>query len=179
MAGTSPPESACSTSAARSGAWWGSRGCRRRSEEQPSETLPFPSTPASRSGPPCATVPCGILIIRSARCRRSGSTSESGADDMMAAFLLRGRGLGFLFLSITLIAFSRLDGRHLATGIGLFNIGRQIGGLVGVAGLQTLIEHGVATNAAVLGAHAAPGAAAVTERQIGRASCRERVFQYV
>jgi DHA2 family multidrug resistance protein len=94
----------------------------------------------------------------------SGSTSESGTDDMMAAILLRGLGLGFLFLSITLIAFSDLNRRNLACGIGLFNTGRQLGGLMGVAALQTLIEHNVVANAMVLGANVSPGGAAVIER---------------
>ncbi|MBP2232587.1 hypothetical protein J2847_005918 [Azospirillum agricola] len=70
-----------------------------------------------------------------------GSTVESGDDDMMAAILLRGLGLGLLFLSITLIAFGTLDRRTLAAGIGLFSTGRQLGGLMGVAALQTLIDH--------------------------------------
>ncbi|MDK1478720.1 MFS transporter, partial [Sinorhizobium sp. 6-117] len=105
-----------------------------------------------RRVPPFATVPFGILMIMVAMWMLSGSTSESGADDMMAAILLRGFGLGFLFLSITLIAFSNLDSRNLASGIGLFNTGRQLGGLAGVAALQTLIDHNVAGNVAVLGA---------------------------
>jgi DHA2 family multidrug resistance protein len=83
---------------------------------------------------------------------------------MMAAILLRGLGLGFLFLSITLIAFSDLNSRNLACGIGLFNTGRQLGGLMGVAGLQTLIDHNVFANAVVLGANVTPGGAAVIER---------------
>ena len=62
-----------------------------------------------RRVPPFATVPFGILMIMVAMWMLSGSTSESGADDMMAAILLRGLGLGFLFLSITLIAFSNLN----------------------------------------------------------------------
>ena len=70
----------------------------------------------------------------------------------MPAILLRGLGLGFLFLSITLIAFSRLAPANLAFGIGIFNIGRQLGGLIGVAGLQTVIDHQVVANQAVLGA---------------------------
>ena len=41
----------------------------------------------------------------------------------MSAILLRGLGLGFLFLSITLVAFTRLDDRYLATGIGLSRSG--------------------------------------------------------
>src|SRR3546814_2870239 len=55
--------------------------------------------------PPVATVPFGVLSIMVAMWMLSGSNGESGAADMMPAILLRGFGLGFLFLSITLIAF--------------------------------------------------------------------------
>jgi len=117
-----------------------------------------------RGAPPIATVPFGILMIMAAMWMLSGSTSESGADDMMAAILLRGFGLGFLFLSITLIAFSDLDDRNRAAGIGLFNAGRQLGGLMGVAALQTMIDHSVTTNATVLGTSVTAGTPAVSER---------------
>jgi MFS transporter, DHA2 family, multidrug resistance protein len=117
-----------------------------------------------RGAPPIATVPFGILMIMAAMWMLSGSTSESGADDMMAAILLRGFGLGFLFLSITLIAFSELNNRNRASGIGLFNAGRQLGGLMGVAGLQTMIDNNVTANAAVLGASVTAGTPAVSER---------------
>lgn len=110
-----------------------------------------------RRVPPIATVPFGILAIMVAMWMLSGSTSESGASDMMAPVLLRGLGLGFLFLSITLIAFGNLDDDNLASGIGLFNTGRQLGGLMGVAGLQTLIDHDVTSNVAVLGANVVAG----------------------
>ena len=117
-----------------------------------------------RGAPPIATVPFGILMIMVAMWMLSGSTSESGADDMMAAIVLRGFGLGFLFLSITLIAFSELNDRNRAAGIGLFNAGRQLGGLMGVAGLQTMIDHNVTANATVLGASVTAGVPAVSER---------------
>jgi DHA2 family multidrug resistance protein len=109
-------------------------------------------------------VPFGILMIMTAMWMLSGSTSESGAADMMAGILLRGFGLGFLFLSITLIAFSDLDDRNLASGIGLFNVGRQLGGLIGVAALQTMIDHNVTANATVLGASVTAGVPAFGER---------------
>jgi DHA2 family multidrug resistance protein len=117
-----------------------------------------------RRVPPIATVPFGILMIMVAMWMLSDSTSESGADDMMAAILLRGLGLGFLFLSITLIAFGNLNSQNLTSGIGLFNTGRQLGGLMGVAALQTLIDHNVASNVAVLGANITAGVPAVNER---------------
>lgn len=117
-----------------------------------------------RGASPIVTVPFGILMIMASMWMLSGSTSESGAHDMMAAILLRGLGLGFLFLSITLIAFCDLDDRNRASGIGLFNAGRQFGGLIGVAGLQTLIDHGVTRNIAVIGASVTAGAPSVSER---------------
>ncbi len=117
-----------------------------------------------RGVPPIATVPFGILMIMVAMWMLSGSTSESGEDDMMAAILLRGLGLGFLFLSLTLTAFGNLNSRNLASGIGLFNAGRQLGGLMGVAWLQTLIDHDIAGNVTVLGANVTAGVPAVSER---------------
>jgi DHA2 family multidrug resistance protein len=117
-----------------------------------------------RRVPPIATVPFGILMIMAAMWMLSGSTIESGAADMMPAILLRGLGLGFLFLSITLIAFTKLNDQNLASGIGLFNTGRQLGGLIGVAWLQTSIENNVAANVAVLGANVTVGVPAVSER---------------
>jgi MFS transporter, DHA2 family, multidrug resistance protein len=117
-----------------------------------------------RRAPPIATAPLGILMIMVAMWMLSGSTNDSSASDMMAAILLRGLGLGFLFLSITLVAFGDLHDRNLAAGIGLFNTGRLLGGLMGVAGLQTLIDHEAGANVAVLGANIAAGVPAVGER---------------
>ena len=113
---------------------------------------------------PIVTVPFGILTVMTAMWMLSGSTGESGAHDMMPAILLRGFGLGCLFLSITLIAFSKLPPASLAFGIGIFNIGRQLGGLIGVAGLQTLIDHQTVANQAVLGAAISSGSTATGER---------------
>lgn len=117
-----------------------------------------------RRMPPIATVPLGILLIMLAMGLLSRSTADSGAADMMAAVLLRASGLGFLFLSITMVAFGQLPHRSLAAGIGLFNMGRQIGGLMGVAALQTLIDHEAAANAAVLGANITAGSPPVAAR---------------
>jgi DHA2 family multidrug resistance protein len=114
--------------------------------------------------PPIATVPAGILLIMLAMAMLSGSTRDSGADDLALPLLLRALGLGFLFLSITLIAFGQLGRRSLASGIGLFDTGRQLGGLIGVAGLQTLIDREVVDNLTVIGAHLTAASPAVGER---------------
>lgn len=117
-----------------------------------------------RRAPPFAMAPIGILMIMYAMWMLSGSTTESGAQDLMAPVLVRGLGLGFLFLSITLVAFSKLNAVNLRSGIGIFNTGRQLGGLMGVAGLQSLIDHHVVANLAVLSANLTAGTPAVSER---------------
>src|SRR3546814_11407331 len=106
---------------------------------------------------------------RSRRCSTmlSGSNGQSGAADMMPAVLLRGFGLGFLFLSIMLIAFSKLPPASVAFGIGIFNIGRQLGGLLGVAALQTSIDDGMVHNQAALVAATHAGSPAPPHRHGG------------
>ena len=117
----------------------------------------------ARRLPPVATVPVGIALIMAAMWLLSGANAQSGAD-LQPAIALRGIGLGLLFLSITLIAFGALAPGQLAAGIGLFNAGRQLGGLVGVAALQALIERDVALNLTVLGANVSAAMPAVAGR---------------
>ena len=113
--------------------------------------------------PPIVTVPFGILIFMSAMWMLSGSTGESGMPDMMPAIVLRGLGLGLLFLSITLITLVELRQPIVAYGVGLFNVGRQTGGLLGVAFLETLIDHQAALNRSVLATHIVPGRVGVSD----------------
>jgi hypothetical protein len=103
-------------------------------------------------------------MIMTAMWMLSGTTSVSGPDDMMTPILIRGVGFGFVFLSITLTAFMGLERRDLAIGISLFNVGRQLGSLIGVAVLATLIDHQVARNVTVLGASVVVGEPTVSER---------------
>ena len=103
--------------------------------------------------PVLAHVPVGVLLVLVALLMLSGASLESGAADMGLALSLRALGLGFLFLALTIMAFGRLQPTHMAFGIAIFDIARQVGGLVGMAALQTMIERGAAANRAVLGAN--------------------------
>jgi DHA2 family multidrug resistance protein len=118
----------------------------------------------ARRVPPIATVPAGVLLFIAAMFLLAGANADSGAGTLAAPVLVRGFALGFLFLSITLIAFTSLPDRNRAYGIGLFDAGRQIGGLIGIAGLQTLLNHQIVANQTVLGTNVTPGAPAVGER---------------
>ncbi len=99
----------------------------------------------------------------------SHSTIDSGAPDMGPALLLRGLGLGFLFVSLTIVAFSSLKSALTAHGVGLFNFGRQVGGLIGIAFLATYLDDQIALNRSVLSINLTPGNPWLAEWQVSAA----------
>lgn len=114
--------------------------------------------------PPVVTVPLGIIGFMIAMWMLTGTSSESGIDDMLPAVLVRGFALGFLFLSITLISMLGVEPGHEVGAVGLFNMGRQVGGLLGIAFLQTYVEDETIRSRAILAAHVIPGREEVTAR---------------
>jgi DHA2 family multidrug resistance protein len=105
---------------------------------------------------PNLTIPVGLILFMTAMWMLSRSNAQSGVPDLMPALLLRGTALGFLFLSLTIIALGKMKGRLIATGVAVFDTLRQFGGLIGVAGLMTHIEHRATLAANVLAAHLTP-----------------------
>jgi DHA2 family multidrug resistance protein len=91
--------------------------------------------------PPVVIVPFGIAIFMTAMWLLSGSNAESGYPDLVPMLLLRGFGMGLLFIAITIICLGDLAGAEIPHGVGLFNLGRQMGGLIGIAFLATFIAH--------------------------------------
>ena len=116
---------------------------------------------------PLATVPLGIFLIMVGMWLLAGSTSESGSADLLLPLLIRGTGLGFLFLSLTIFALGGLTGSRIAQGVALFTTHRQFGGLFGVALLQRYMDHQNALNGSILSAHLGTGGSLVAERLQG------------
>jgi MFS transporter, DHA2 family, multidrug resistance protein len=71
----------------------------------------------------------------------SRSTLASGRGDFFWPLILRGVGLGLLFVPLTTLALSNLRGRDIPQGAGLTNMMRQLGGSFGVALIATFIQH--------------------------------------
>lgn len=89
---------------------------------------------------PLALYPFGILSIIGAMWLLSRSTPDSGFVDLTLPLVLRGAGLGFLFMGLTFETLISLRGPLTAYGVGLFNVGRQFGGLVGLAYITTYLS---------------------------------------
>jgi DHA2 family multidrug resistance protein len=113
--------------------------------------------------PPVVIVPFGIAIFMTAMWLLSGSNTESGYPDLVPTLVLRGFGMGLLFIAITIICLGDLTGAEIPHGVGLFNLGRQMGGLIGIAFLATFLEHHMALSRTVIVSNLGQGSPVVTQ----------------
>jgi DHA2 family multidrug resistance protein len=74
----------------------------------------------------------------------SHSTLVSGESDFFWPLLMRGIGMGCLFVPLTAMGLSGLKGKDMAQGVGLNNMIRQLGGSFGVALMTTFIHNRMA-----------------------------------
>ena len=75
----------------------------------------------------------------------SNMTLQSGQQDTFLALMVRGFGLGFIFLPLTIVSVQTLPKSDIAQGAALFNLFRQLGGSFGIALLNTLIQNHINT----------------------------------
>src|SRR4051812_1690083 len=94
----------------------------------------------------------------------SHSTLESGRQDFFWPLVLRGVGLGLLFVPLTTTALSGLRGKDIAQGAGLTNMMRQLGGSFGIALVTTFIQTRSWTHRTNLLSHLSPYDPAFQER---------------
>lgn len=90
---------------------------------------------------PFKLIPLGIVLFMLAMGMLSYATAYSGLPDMTPPLLIRGFGLGLMFVSLTLVTLGGLPVALACQGAALFNFGRQFGGLIGIAFLQTYLHH--------------------------------------
>ncbi|HEY2290017.1 MAG TPA: DHA2 family efflux MFS transporter permease subunit [Thermoanaerobaculia bacterium] len=94
----------------------------------------------------------------------SHSTLESGRQDFFWPLVLRGVGLGLLFVPLTTTALSGLRGKDIPQGAGLTNMMRQLGGSFGIALVTTFIQTRAWTHRTNLISHLSPYDPAFQER---------------
>ncbi|MDN5213036.1 DHA2 family efflux MFS transporter permease subunit [Fulvivirgaceae bacterium BMA12] len=89
---------------------------------------------------PFACVAAGVILVITSMALVSDVTLTSGFPDLNPPMMVRGLGLGLLFVPIIFITFSELKGDQLVNGTALFNFGRQFGGTIAMAFLPTYLE---------------------------------------
>lgn len=102
---------------------------------------------------PRLMITVGALLFATAAWQLSLITGESGARDFFWPLVLRGAGLGLMFVPLTTITLVELEAKEIAQGTGLYNFFRQLGGSFGIAGIATLIIRFTAQNRSTLVDH--------------------------
>jgi len=80
-------------------------------------------------------------------------TLQTGHQDLLWPMILRGVGLGLIFVPLTSVTVADLKPFQMAQGTGLFNLSRQLGGSVGIAVAATLIGRFTETSRTALVSH--------------------------
>ena len=106
---------------------------------------------------PRILITIGALLFAGAMIRLSRITGESGSFDFFWSLIMRGIGLGMMFVPLTTITLAELSHRELPQGTGLYNFFRQLGGSLGIAAIATLLSHYTAQFRAILAEHISIG----------------------
>jgi DHA2 family multidrug resistance protein len=99
---------------------------------------------------PRLTVVAGVGLFALSMWQWSHFTTQSGMADFFWPLILRGIGLGLVFVPLTNLALSDLPMAKIPAGTGLFNLMRQLGGSLGIAISATLVARWTAAGRAVL-----------------------------
>jgi DHA2 family multidrug resistance protein len=100
-----------------------------------------------------ATVTIGAVLFFLAMWLLARMTLASGPEETFWPLILRGVGLGLIFVPLTNASMAELRVQELAQGTGMFNLTRQLGGSLGIAIMATLLTRFTAEKKAMLTEH--------------------------
>jgi len=110
------------------------------------------------------TVVAGSILFLGAMAILAHLSLDAGAGDLFWPLILRGVGLGLIFVPLTNAAMADLSFSELAQGTGMFNLTRQLGGSLGIAIMATLLTRFTKVARALLSEHVVAGNADVQHR---------------
>jgi DHA2 family multidrug resistance protein len=95
----------------------------------------------------------GSVLFMVCMWQLAGLTMDSGQADLFWPLVIRGVGLGLIFIPLNSIALAGLHPRDLAQGTGMFNLMRQLGGSMGIAVMATLLSRFTKEKKSLLAEH--------------------------
>lgn len=98
----------------------------------------------------------GTALCLIAMLQLAGLNRDTSAESMFLPLVLRGAGAVFMFLPLSIASMGALPKEDIAAGAGLFNVSRQLGGSIGVAGLTTILDQRQHFHRAILVEHVNP-----------------------
>jgi DHA2 family multidrug resistance protein len=101
--------------------------------------------------PPVFVLLAGLLLFGISMWHLGDAPSNLDFEGLASWLIIRGFALGCQFIPLTLLALTCLPAEEDVAAAGLFNFNRQLGALIGVAWLQTLLEHKTDSNQTIFG----------------------------
>jgi DHA2 family multidrug resistance protein len=95
----------------------------------------------------------GIIMVTASQIVAGQLTSAAGFGDLVHPQILRAVGLSFVFIPVSVMALSDLDGARRGNATGLFNLTRELGGSIGTAWMGMVVTDGVKLHGSALSAH--------------------------
>jgi DHA2 family multidrug resistance protein len=112
----------------------------------------------------------GALLFGWAMWDLSHLTTQSGPDDFFWPLILRGFGLGLMFIPLTNLTMAEVSPGDMAQGSGLYNFFRQLGGSFSIAVMASMLTRFAQEKYAMLVPHVSMYDAATRQRLAGMAS---------
>lgn len=109
----------------------------------------------------------GLLLFGAGLWLNAGLTHESDFRELFWPQAVRGIAIMFCFLPMTQIAMGRLPREEVGNASGLYNLMRNLGGAIGLAAIDTLLDRRLDLHAAHLHERLDPARLPVTERLEG------------
>lgn len=88
---------------------------------------------------PRVMIALGVLLFAISMWMMGHLTTAAGASDVRTALLVRGFGLGLLFVPINSVAYASIKPSEAQQAAGLINLSRQLGGAFGIAVLANQV----------------------------------------
>ena len=102
-------------------------------------------------GHPVIYAGLGLFLFFAFSFQMGTMNTQVGAWDFFIPLMVRGFAMGLIFIPLTTISLSGLEGAQIPQGTALSNMVRQLGGSIGIALITTFIARGTAKHYAYLG----------------------------
>ncbi len=110
------------------------------------------------------TIVAGVAMFGLCMWWLSRLSLDAGADDVFWPLMLRGIGMGLIFVPLTNASMAELSPASVPQGTALFNLTRQLGGSLGIAIMATLLSRFTSSARTSLITHMNTGDPEVTSR---------------
>lgn len=102
-------------------------------------TMPIVARLMGRGVPARFIIVLGVILFLYSMWGHAHFTTESGVADFLPPLIIRGFGLGMIFMPLNTLTMANTAPHMRADASGLYNLTRQLGGSVGIAASATMI----------------------------------------